>query len=63
MFKFDPSYYSSAPIWALENILSTVDTCGNIGLTFGRDEKFLYAISRYPKSILTFLDTDSNIKW
>lgn len=32
-------------------------------MTFGRDEKLLYAFSKNTTSILTLLDTDGNIKW
>ncbi len=48
LLAFDPLTPPTAPIWAKMTLVSgTSNFCGHLGLTFGREESFLYAFSWY----------------
>ena len=61
LYKFDPLTFSSAPIWSKQTIASSSNNWGHLGLTFGRNEKFIYSFSLYNlKSTVTLLDINGN---
>lgn len=64
LFKFNSRIFSSVPIWSKKTSGSTSDNCGHLGLTFGRNEQFLYTISWFNLiTLVTLFDTNGNSFW
>jgi len=64
-FKFDPLVFSPSPVWAKKTLVSaTASDCLHLGITFGRNEIFIYAFSWYnSKSTISLLDINGAAKW
>jgi hypothetical protein len=61
LFSFDPLLFSSNPTWFLNTIAASGSACLHLGLTFGRNENLLYALSIYnSKSTIILLDIKGN---
>jgi len=65
LFKFDPRTITAHPSsWTKKTIGTNTNNCGHLGLTYGRDESYLYAFSIYNrKNTVSFLDIDGNPLW
>jgi hypothetical protein len=60
LFKFNPLIFSSNADWSKR----VVSLCGNLGLTFGREEVLLYAYSGQGSSkAISLLDLNGNPMW
>lgn len=64
-FKFDPTIFSTNPVWIQKTKTSASgDDCGHLGLSFGRNESLLYAFSWFNGfSTITLIDTNGSSKW
>jgi hypothetical protein len=58
LFKFDPLSFSSSSVWSKESVGSS-----HLGLTFGRNENFLYVSSMHAGSSVQLLGTDGTFFW
>ncbi len=58
LFKFDPLTFSSSALWSKRTTISgSGNDFGALGLTFGRNQVFLYAFSLFSGfNTLTMLD-------
>lgn len=62
LFKFDPVIFSNEPIWIKKTI--GTESCGHLGLVFGRSESLIYAFSWHNGfSTVSLIDSNGNSIW